>query len=93
MSLAPDKLASLLAEPAYLRQCTDDLQFAWAAACGEARAAYRAWSAAPTEGKRDSYAVYLAAAERESAAARVLEHSRADGRAGRSASISARTRP
>lgn len=59
MSLTPDKLSAVLAEPSLLSSRADDLQHAWTAACSEATAAYRVWCAAPLEEKRDAYASTL----------------------------------
>jgi hypothetical protein len=47
----------------------EDLRMAWRDACADLRLAYLAWQeAAPTHG-RDAFAVYVAAADRETAAA------------------------
>jgi hypothetical protein len=48
------------------------LRQAWMAAREEALAAYRWWCDAATDERRLAYAVYLAAADREDAAARSL---------------------
>jgi hypothetical protein len=51
---------------------TDQLRQAWMAAREEALAAYRWWCDATTDERRLAYAVYVAAADREDAAARDL---------------------
>jgi len=51
---------------------TARLRQAWMAAGEEARAAYRWWCDAPTDERRLAYTVYMAAADREDAAARDL---------------------
>jgi hypothetical protein len=49
----------------------DDLRGAWLDARDEARAAYEAWCRAASDAREWAYAVYLAAADREAAAALV----------------------
>ena len=51
---------------------TAQLRQAWMAAREEASAAYRWWCDAITDERRLAYAVYVAAADREDAAARSL---------------------
>jgi|KBSSwiStaDraftv2_1062776.scaffolds.fasta_scaffold2910316_1 hypothetical protein len=51
---------------------TDDHYEAWRAASVEESAAYRAWCAAASEDRREAYAIFLAAADRASAAADAL---------------------
>ena len=50
----------------------EDLRMAWRDAADDARDAYQRWSEAAYEQTRMAYAVYLAAAERETVAANVL---------------------
>jgi hypothetical protein len=50
----------------------DQLREAWMAAREEARVAYRWWCDAASDDRRLAYAVYVAAADREDAAARGL---------------------
>ena len=68
MERAPDKeivqLPTLDAVPTGTR-----LEEAWRIACQDVADAYRHWCLAPSEQRRDAYAVYLAAADREGAAA------------------------
>jgi hypothetical protein len=47
---------------------------AWCDAAADATLAYEAWRAAPTDRRAEAYAVYIAAADREAAAADYLEH-------------------
>jgi hypothetical protein len=47
----------------------EDLRTAWRDACGDLRLAYLAWQEATSTQSRDAFAVYLAAADRETAAA------------------------
>jgi hypothetical protein len=51
---------------------TDAVRDAWLAASDEATAAYDAWCAADTGGRREAYAMYRAAADREDAAAKAF---------------------
>jgi hypothetical protein len=46
---------------------------AWQLACEEAGDAYRAWSRAPREPRAEAYWAYVAAADREAAAAENLQ--------------------
>jgi hypothetical protein len=47
----------------------DDLRLAWRDACADLRLAYLAWVEATTADKPAAYAVHVAAADREAAAA------------------------
>jgi hypothetical protein len=47
----------------------DDLRMAWRDACGDLRLAYLAWRDAASAHARDAFAAYVAAVDRESAAA------------------------
>ena len=47
----------------------DAFHDAWVDACLASRAAYRAWRSAAADQRRDAYAVYVAAEDREQAAA------------------------
>jgi hypothetical protein len=53
---------------------------AWQLACEEAGAAYRAWSRAPREPRAEAYWAYVAAADREAAAAEGLRAALAPSR-------------
>ena len=50
----------------------EDLRLAWREACNDVRGAYHAWRAYGPAGSGDRFAVYVAAADREAAAADVL---------------------
>ncbi len=50
----------------------EDLLIAWREACGDLHGAYRAWCAEWPAAGRDCFAAYIAAADREAAAASVL---------------------
>jgi len=50
----------------------DDLRAAWREACNDVRCAYDAWRTEGPAGSADRFAVYVAAADREAAAAEVL---------------------
>jgi hypothetical protein len=47
----------------------EELRMAWRDACGDLRLAYLAWRDAGSTHARDAFAVYVAAVDRESAAA------------------------
>ncbi len=49
-----------------------DVVLAWRNANAECSKAYEAWCSAPASAKQQAYAVYLAAADRERAAAEAL---------------------
>jgi hypothetical protein len=51
----------------------EDLRDAWRAACDDVRAAYDAWCIAPTSEAGDRYCGFVAAADREEAAAAALK--------------------
>ncbi len=71
-------LAVLFMGPAPTADPDVELVFdAWVAACDEAHEAYDAWRDAQREDQADAYAVYVAAADRESAAAAALAASAA----------------
>jgi hypothetical protein len=57
----------------------EDLRLAWREACNDARGAYHAWRAQGPAGSGDRFAVYVAAADREAAAATVLARYAAGG--------------
>jgi hypothetical protein len=57
----------------------DDLVVAWRAASDEALRAYDAWRDAKRDTRSDAYCVYLAAADREAAAAEALYRLAAEG--------------
>lgn len=66
-------LAVLFMGPAPRPEADVELIFdAWVAACDHSRDAYDAWRDAPRESQAEAYAVYVAAADRESAAAAAL---------------------
>jgi hypothetical protein len=50
----------------------EDLRVAWREACNDVRCAYHAWRTAGPAGSGDWFAAYVAAADREAAAADVL---------------------
>jgi hypothetical protein len=50
----------------------DELRTAWREACAEMRGAYRRWRLRGPAGSGDEFAAYVAAADREAAAAAVL---------------------
>ena len=51
---------------------TDDRRMAWECARDDARLAFRTWCDAPLGAKRDAYAAYRAAADREDTAVSAL---------------------
>ena len=51
----------------------EDLWDAWRAACDDVRTAYNAWCTAPTAEAADRYCGFVAAADREEAAAAALK--------------------
>lgn len=53
----------------------EELYDAWAAARDETRYGYEAWCAAPWAAKGEAHAVYVAALDREAAAAELYRHS------------------
>lgn len=55
----------------------EDLRSAWRAACVDTRAAYASWCRAGTAQARDAYMVFVAADDREAAAATALESAEA----------------
>jgi hypothetical protein len=59
--------------PTDLETCpVENLHDAWSFAAGEARSALHAWMTSDPSGRRDAYAVYVAALDREERAASVL---------------------
>ena len=50
----------------------EDVRSAWRDACDELRLAHEAWRESPQKGRRDAYAVVIAAADREAVAAETL---------------------
>jgi hypothetical protein len=84
-SVAVDALTAQSASPSARAWLADELYDAWRAARGEALTAYRDWSDAKEAVKRDAYAVYLAAADRESAAA--ATYARVVGERGRTRGV------
>jgi hypothetical protein len=58
----------------------EEFRHAWCTATNEAALAYRRWCSAAAEGKRDAYAVYMAAADREAAAATAYQRNLEPGR-------------
>ena len=50
----------------------DDLRLAWRDACSDVRLAYLSWSEARPARAREAFAAYVAAADREAAAAEVF---------------------
>jgi hypothetical protein len=60
----------------------DDLRTAWRETCAELRGAYERWRLCGPAGGGDEFAAYVAAAEREAAAANVLaRHTSGDAHA------------
>jgi hypothetical protein len=51
----------------------EDLRAAWRDACEDLHLAHRAWRVSPPEGSAEAYWVVVAAADREEAAADVLQ--------------------
>ena len=70
MQLLPSSSVDRRSAPAHPRE--EALRDAWRSAADDAAAAYAAWSDAAVRHRRTTYAVYLAAADREAAAAREL---------------------
>ncbi len=59
--------------PTDLETCrVENLHDAWSFAAGEATSALHAWMTSDPSGRRDAYAVYVAAVDREERAAAVL---------------------
>ena len=75
MSIARENPSTVAADSNRTRALRHDIQHAWTAARDEAAAAYDGWCAAPWSRKRDAYAAYVAAADREEAAASLLMQS------------------
>jgi len=68
-----DQLAEILEYPRLRRACAVELRHAWRTAQWDAIRAYADWCAAPPAAREDAYVVYVAAADREGAAAAVWE--------------------
>ncbi len=80
-----DKLTEILSYPRLRRACAVELCDAWRTAQWDAIRAYADWCAAPPATRQNAYVAYVAAADRESAAAGVWQACcRADGCQGRS---------
>jgi hypothetical protein len=72
--VSPELRAALaVTKPAPTPDDVEAVFAAWRRAAEEMQAAWRAWCSAAAEGAADAYAVYLAAADRESVAGEVLE--------------------
>jgi hypothetical protein len=50
----------------------ENLRMAWRDACTDVRVAYHTWREGPTGGRADAFTAYVAAADREAAAAGAL---------------------
>lgn len=72
--MSPELRAALaVTKPAPTPADVDAVFAAWRRAAREMQEAWRAWCTAAAEGAADAYAVYLAAADRETVAGEVLE--------------------
>jgi hypothetical protein len=78
VSNAKNHTTRTLEERALLPELRGELYDAWHSACDQALMAYRVWSQAPDSDKQDAHVAYLAALDREEAAA---EHIRCASRA------------
>jgi len=72
-TITPDKLTEILRNPRLRRIYAVELHDAWRTARGDALRAYAGWCAAPPATRGDAYATYVAAVDREGAAAAAWE--------------------
>jgi len=72
-TVTPDKLTEILRDPHLRRIYAVELRDAWLTARGDALRAYAGWCAAPPAARGDAYAAYVAATDREGAAAAAWE--------------------
>jgi hypothetical protein len=68
-----DSLGRRLTEEEQLEDRHAVMREAWRFATEDAADAYRRWAGAPRELRSDAYCAYMAAADREAAAAKLLE--------------------
>jgi hypothetical protein len=70
-TVSQDKVAEILRSPRLRRVYAVELHDAWRIAQWDALRAYADWCAAPSAARKDAYVAYVAAADREDAAAAV----------------------
>lgn len=69
MSIPRDTITKAVAAGLHLQSRSEELHEEWRSARNQALLAYRVWSQAASLEKRDAYVAYVAAADREAAAA------------------------
>ncbi len=78
-TVSHDKLAEILSYPRVRRVRAVELRDAWRTAQWDAMRAYADWCAAPLATREDARVAYMAAADREGAAAAVWQACRGAG--------------